>query len=809
MPKQTRVRPDNDMTIVSKKLLRVTQEEWLEPTRLFTRIDGIALSELVAELNNSPTQSARYNRQRALLMFDRMLRVIDEPPVSSVIHLGTKRFVELQDLFYSALASNKFNALTPSVRLTYARTFYTFLRELRQKFSIQLSSFVPNSNKFLSVELAQVFDEMDLCPAETGKMQPFLLTDKKGVSYNVLLAPMAEVLGRDFTSKFHAALNDIARAKAKDTALRDFGTTFAKFIAARAEASQSITEAQLQDSKFVRDMVVDFMETHFRKMLNMKGGAKEGTLASLQKTWSRYANYLDILIAKNVFAKPLFGIPEGKPSLTYVKEVRHQRKSDPNDDESGVTHKLLTPVPLHLSDEATTAVIFGQINQDFTTVQNWLDAHLEGLWQFYERGTSLANSQPYRLLEGEDQIELLNPKKNPEALVEAVRYFKQEYNGYVDTSQIETAAYPDKVARNGVSKVKLAQLLGVPNREDAMAMMAYLTSIDGRFTESALADAKLLDRNGTRINAVNSGDNTLTLSVLKERAGQQGWHDVILSGRAYVFIQRWLQLTGPLRQYMKDNHVKGWQNLFIYSGQPLSKPAFFIRTSNINSYFRAFAQRDGTTLGELAEFVTINRIRAQKGILKFLEDFDIKAMARELGNDPETSMRHYLPDAIWDYFAVRWIRIFQNLLIVEATRGTPYMARALRFKNATELDRFLKNHALEPLIPQSATEPDLFAAQELEDGQEFDQRSTPPVKEIMVAASHGIFSTLLSVKDAVEFSLAAGDKVHDKALYWYEFAKRLQAHIESNAYPDRGIKKLLKAASLDISRDNFLKAVRA
>ena len=551
------------------------------------------------------------------------------------------------------------------------------------------------------------------------------------------------------------------------------------------------------------------METHFKKMLNMKGGAKEGTLASLQKTWGRYTNYLDILIKKSVIAKPLFGIPEGKPSLAYVKEVRHQRKSDPSDDESGVTHKLLTPVPLHLSDEATTAVIFRQINQDFTTVQNWLDAHLEGLWQFYNRGISLANSQPYRLPEGEKLIELLNPKKNPGALVEAVRYFKQEYNGYVDTSQIETAAYPGKVARDGVSKVKLAQLLGIPNREDAMAMMAYLTSVDGRFTESALADAKLLDGNGTRINAVNSGDNTLTLSVLKERAGQQGWHDVVLSGRAYVFVQRWLQLTAPLRQYMKDNHVKGWQNLFIYSSSPLSNPAYFVRTSNINSYFRAFAQRNGATLGELTEFVTINRIRAQKGIVKFLEDFDIKAMARELGNDPETSMRHYLPDAIWDYFAVRWIRIFQNLLIVEATRGTPYMARALRFANATELDEFLKNHALEPLIPQSAKEPDLFAEQELEGSQESDQQSTPPVKEIMVAASHGTFSTLLSVKDAVEFTLAAGDKVHDKALYWYEFAKRLQAHIESSAYPDRSIKKLMKAASLDVSRDNFLKAVRA
>lgn len=809
MSKKTKSGHGDDLIIVTRKLLRVTQKEWLEPTRLLPRIQGTALSEFVAELDNSPTHSARYNRQRALLMFDRMLRVIDEPPISSVLYLSTKRFAELQDLFYGALASNKFNSSTPETRLSYARAFYTLLRDLKQRFVIQPSLFVPNSNKLLPDELAKLFDETDLCQEETGKLQPFLLTDKSSKTYNVLLAPMVPVLGRDFTIRFHSALNDIARPIAKNTGLRDFGTTFAQFIAGRADAGQSITEAHLQDSRFVREMVVDFMEAHFRKMLSMKGGAQEGTLASLQKLWSRYVNYLDVLVEKNVIAKPLFGIPKGKPTLTNVREVRHQRKSDPGDKESGITHKLLTPLPLHLSDDATTNVIFTQINRDFTTVQNWLDSHLESLWQSYEQGTFLAKSLPCNLAKGNEFINSLSPKKNPNALVEAVRYFNQKYDGYVDTSLIETAAYPGKVARNGVSKVKLAQLLGVPNREDAMAMMAYLASVDGRFTESALADAKLLDRQGTRINAVNSGEDTLTLSVLKERADQQGWQDIVLSGRAYVFMQRWLQLTAPLREYMKDNHVKGWQNLFIYSGKPLSTPTFFTRSSNINSFFRAFAQRHETTLGELADFVTISRIRAQKGIITFLKDFDVKAMARELGNAPDTSMRHYMPDAIWNYFAVRWIRIFQNLLIVEATRDSPYMAPALRFKNATELDEFLKNHALEPLIPQRVEEPDAVSEQERENGLDAGRQLAPKVQEVMIAASHSIFCTLLSVMDAVKFTLHAGDKVHDKALYWYEFAKRLQAHIESDAYPDRGIKKLMKTASLKASRDNFLKAVRA
>ena len=79
----------------------------------------------------------------------------------------------------------------------------------------------------------------------------------------------------------------------------------------------------------------------------------------------------------------------------------------------------------------------------------------------------------------------------------------------------------------------------------------------------------------------------------------------------------------------------------------------------------------------------------------------------------------------------------------------------------------------------------------------------------MVAASHEIFVTLLSVKGAVELAFAGGQDVHDKALYWYEFTKRLQGHIESDAFVDRGIKKLLKNAAADASPDNYLKAIRA
>lgn len=819
--------PDQEeLTIVSHNLFRTSSKDWEDPTHLFKRIQGTVLAEIIAELHNSRPKAADYERQRSVVLFDCMLRVIDEPAITSVLELGTKRFAELQSIFYGALASDKFNALAPSSRITSARWFYKLLVALQEKFEVRLASFVPNSNKNLPIELAELFDSVSLNSDEVQELRPFLLTPKSGKDYNVLLGPMVPHLGLEFTRRFHAVLRSIAMAKAKDTPLRDFGTTFARFVEAQSSTDNPVTESKLKDPERLYELLVSFMTYHFMKKYSMEDGGQDGTLASLQKLWTRYQQHWPKLVKAGVVAAPRPGFPQGKPCLNNVKGVLHKRKKSNDKSATGtnvkgdtetstvaefdnVTHKLLTPVPLHLSDEATTHLIFKQIKEDFATTQNWLDCHLEQMWQLYQRGQTMAGSEPYIVADEEKLVDLLNPKKNPAALVEALRYFKHRHDGYVDTLRVATPAYPDQVARGGVSKTELGRLLGIPTREDAMALIGYLASVDGRFSESALATAELCDRDGKRINAVTSAENTATLSVLKERATNSGWHDVVISGRAYEHLQRWLLLTAPLRSYMKEKKIVGWQNLFIYASTPLGKPAFFTRTSNMNSAFRAFAQRNFMALGELAEIVTVPRIRSQRGIIVFLKDFDIKAMARELGNDEETSMRHYLPDAIWNYFAVRWIRIFQNLLIVEATRDTPYMARALMFETATELDEFLKTHALEPLIQPADKDGSSQANVNTGDSEKVKTQSEPKVQELMVAASHENFVTLLSVKGAVELAFAGGQDVHDKALYWYEFTKRLQGHIESDAFVDRGIKKLLKNAAADVSPDIYLKAIRA
>lgn len=785
------------LTIVSCRLLRVTTDEWCAPEEQFQRLRDNALN-LVLDATASGSPGFQASMKRAVLLFDCLLRVIDEPSVSSSIAFATTRFRELQILFYGALGSERFIDASETTRIGWAYAFYTVLKRLDSTTPVTLPDHRQKAAGAIPEEFVHAFEQLKFDDEQVRKLRPYLLQAKSGVEYNVLLGDMVSIIGERFTNEFHEGLRTIARPKAKDAALRDFGTTFTRFVCHRASNHQPISPELLTEPAFVQTLLVDFMEYHFMKITRRKDVVQEGTLGSLQKLWSRYQSYWNALVRQKILAAPSSAFPAGNPKLLADDSIGHRKvKTDETGNTTVISQKLITAVPLHLTDEEATKLIFEQLKTDFSKVQTWLRDHLNSFFHDHELGHTLA-ANVQKLPAANELEQATRSTAGDCGFPVAIKYFKEVHGGYTDTASIPTTVYPDLAARSRISKTSLARYLGIPGRQEAMAFMAFLASHDGRFSESALATAKLLDGTGKRINAVET-DAGLTLTVLKERDAGDGWHDVLLKGEAASLVRRWIEVTAPIRKHMKEHGVSGWQNLIIYTGNPLGAPAHFVRSSNINSTFRNFALAHETQLGSLAAHVTIPRIRSTRGVLVFLETMDITQMARELGNTNETSLRHYLPDSLWEYFTTRWLRIFQNLLIVEATKDTPYMQRALHFSSAAEMDEFLKNHAVTPLIPKEEEVSEHVAVASTERAP----------NELMVAASPGIFATLLSIAEASFQATALGRQLTPQALYWTEFTERLKAHVQSAAFHDRGIKQMMSAAAANTTPTNFMEVVCA
>ena len=781
---------ETKLTIVSRRLLRVSTEEWAAPHDLFVRIQGVALGTLIGACRSDAN---REQDLRVLLLLDCMLRVIDEPVLSSVLAFATPRFVTIQRIFYGALGSERFVAIARATRESWAYIFGQLIKRLSLKTSVATINHRQRVNAAIPLAYIDEFEATALKKAEVKLLRPFLLVSKSGHEYNVLLFPLTRVLGETFTAAFHEGLRSIARPKAKDTALRDFGNTFSRFVEQQASRGHVLTPELLCDKDYVQTLVVEFMEFHFMKMMRRTDPVQEGTLPSLQKLWSRYQGYWEKLVAAGVLAAPATAFPEGNPKLLGDNAIGHRRiVAEPDGTSKVISQKLIVSVPLHLSDEEATQLLFQRLQADFLLVQAWLKEHLDDF--FYAGREGEAAAKRFGVLPDDAKLRKMfeEAREEDERVALAVTYFKSAHGGFIDTSKHETLPYPNRAARDGPPKRAVSRYLGLPLRRDALALMAFLASQDGRFSEAAMSACLLLDRNGKRINAVET-DGGLSLSVLKERDANDGWHNVVIQGDAASYVRRWIEVTEPLRTYMRDNNISGWRNLFIYVGNPLGSPNHFTRTTNLYNSFKTLAASAKDKLGDLAESLTIPRIRSTRGVIVFLETMDLAAMARELGNTADTSLRHYLPDSLWDYFATRWLRIFQNLLIVEATVGTPYMQRALQFQTAAEMDAFLRNHAVKSLLP-----PD-------------DEASTPPVgsglSEVMVPASLGLFATLLSISEAADLAASQGRGLAPQALYWSEFTKRLRAHIISDQFHDRGIKSMMFEAGKNVNPANFTEVV--
>jgi hypothetical protein len=146
----------------------------------------------------------------------------------------------------------------------------------------------------------------------------------------------------------------------------------------------------------------------------------------------------------------------------------------------------------------------------------------------------------------------------------------------------------------------------------------------------------------------------------------------------------------------------------------------------------------------------------------------------------------YLPEPIANFFQERWIRIFQLGVVVVALSDSDYLFDATGFKSMSELDEFLKNHALKTL------------PKHLENGEESDaERKEGCVKgEVVFGVNTGILTALLSLQAAVERSdrLVCG-----KAKYWSGITRRLVSYIEADLSGRPDLKRQLTEARLAVN----------
>jgi len=143
----------------------------------------------------------------------------------------------------------------------------------------------------------------------------------------------------------------------------------------------------------------------------------------------------------------------------------------------------------------------------------------------------------------------------------------------------------------------------------------------------------------------------------------------------------------------------------------------------------------------------------------------------------------YLPLSVLTFFQERWIRIFQQGIVVKALEDSAFLLEASNFGTMSEVDEFLKNHALKS-IPKHLENPDLHPGDSATPNQSSDT-------EIVFGVNTGILTIMISLHLAV---LHARRLVSGTAKYWAEVTHRLVVYLESELCKRDDLKSYLLAA---------------
>ncbi|MBF4223375.1 hypothetical protein EAY74_24335, partial [Vibrio anguillarum] len=97
----------------------------------------------------------------------------------------------------------------------------------------------------------------------------------------------------------------------------------------------------------------------------------------------------------------------------------------------------------------------------------------------------------------------------------------------------------------------------------------------------------------------------------------------------------------------------------------------------------------------ISDIHSLRSIRRHRGFQIYLETRSMDAVSEALGHENKDAklLTSYLPKPLMDFFNDRWVRQFQNAILLEAMKDSVYCLEAVNM-SAEDIEEFLSNHGI-------------------------------------------------------------------------------------------------------------------
>ena len=586
--------------------------------------------------------------------------------------------------------------------------------------------------------------------------------------------------GEAFTVRYYERWRDFIKKQAVPNTAAI--TDFAHFLAENSITwPPSTFENPIKLTLVFKDYLTKyFLNAHENKL----------NLNSQIKKWNRFiSNVYEVFIDSGIWPAP-FGA--GLPRISTRPEPSTQTRVSVNENGISVHNKLITEVPLEYTDDQAIEILFKKIAEDLKIVQLWAQSQSINLRFRQLRRKSLSkNSNLAAISFAKKNYGDLQYKELPTLCA------KFEYFGFFPSKRGDERD-PHSLYGTKVNKMDLASDLGLPTTDSLFPFMCLLVLRNPKITPSFLYELELFNKNNQICGFTKTDFGYQLTGYKNRRKKKKSEQKIFLCPRSAVIIRQIIEITKPLRDYLKAVGDDNWRRLFLTCGRGFSYPKPATMTywkkkdseyqfASLNHQFSKFTNLKGQDLRNFVHRITLGAIRSSRAVQIYLATKSVEEMARSLGHAKysPTLLRHYLPDSILAFFQTRWIRIFQKAFVCEAMKNSPYILRATNFNSMTELNIFLKNHLIKD-IPSHLSDPT----------KSIERDNTRPNKQVLISVDKGILTALISLQRAVSRSTKP-DKISGLAKYWSEISWLIEEEI--NQSYDRLLKEHLKEAKRNLA----------
>ncbi|HDZ9473610.1 TPA: hypothetical protein RUZ81_002439 [Vibrio cholerae] len=610
--------------------------------------------------------------------------------------------------------------------------------------------------------LAQ-FRQLELDKTKADYLNGWQVTSKEGKSVEVHLDALYVRFGEEFTNKIHLVLKNYAftqKASSLTNALKSLKELFVGFSTVYNDRDGLSIEALLS-----RNHVQLFFHKVF-KVLFVRSQAAQNCPKVFHTKWRNIINYYtECFINTGVFAEPhkpfivpIWKDPKGNaPKFSFGGNTTQTENS-----------RWFANIPLKIKDEEAVSIIQQRVERDMEHIRHVCLLKFDELLERDNRNKAFLNTGLVKPLSSNSFTPQYQNFVGADKLDNTVATF------YAHGIAAKDTGYPSFLGFHGNAS-QLNTELNLPTKSTLNVLLTLLVMEHPLITPSWLAKWDLFDVNGNMVGYKQVGNQHIIVSYKSRKGATNAQQEVVLNEFSKSIVEFLIQHTRMSREHLKQKGNVNWRKMILTAtATNVLCPSSLNETlHSANDFYDClqdkslFDKNSDITLEDakvISDIHTLRSIRRHRGFQIYLETRSMDAVAEALGHEKKDAnlLTSYLPKPLMDFFNARWVRQFQNAILLEAMKGSVYRLDAVNM-SAQDIEEFLNNHGISN-IPEHFDHG--FIQRTTTDNEASESLA---FNQLTYTISTSLLQLLMAIRLVIESS-DDGESFLDIVAHWYQSA---------------------------------------